>query len=273
MIVARTIREAREARSKLGAVGFVPTMGAFHAGHLALMKAAKAEQGMCVASLFVNPTQFAPGEDLSKYPRQEERDFAMAEESGVDLMFAPAPEEIYRGGTTRVAAGSAAEGWEGAKRPGHFDGVATVVSKLFLIVQPESVWFGRKDLQQCAVVRQMVEDLNFPISLRFLETVREPDGLAMSSRNAYFSEDDRAQAARFPEILLATTAKLRSGAGSKSALSSAVRQLKKAGFEVDYCSVVDPWTMQETTPKADEARLMAAIRWKGVRLLDNMPID
>src|SRR5579885_3358299 len=159
-----------------GVVGFVPTMGAFHAGHLALMQDARKDCETLVVSLFVNPTQFGPNEDFTKYPRDEAKDASLAESSGVDILFAPDVQEMYRGDQTVVSVPGVSERWEGAHRPGHFDGVATVVCKLFHIVGPDFAVFGLKDLQQCAVIRKMVEDLDMPIRLRLLPTIRESDG-------------------------------------------------------------------------------------------------
>lgn len=270
MIVVRTIEELRAARGKLGEVAFVPTMGAFHAGHIELMRQAGAKGSAVAVSLFVNPLQFAPTEDLSKYPRQEERDFSMAESAGVDLMFAPSPEVMVGHQETRIVAGKVAQLWEGAHRPGHFDGVATIVAKLFNMVQPQSAYFGLKDLQQCAVIRELVHDLNFPIELCFCETIREPDGLAMSSRNQYFNAEQRADVVAFPRALVQAVAAVKENPRNVSgAVTGAKRELEAAGFAVDYVAFVDSVTMQATDVVGPDTRIIGAVRKYGVRLIDN----
>jgi pantoate--beta-alanine ligase len=189
MKVLRTVREVRAAKLQ-GAIGLVPTMGAFHGGHLSLFRTARAENDTLVVSLFVNPAQFGAGEDLSRYPRDEARDTALAEQAGVDFVFAPVAEEMYpEGFDTWVEVGD--PGGEGAARPGHFRGVATVCLKLFNIVRPQRAYFGQKDAQQAAVLRRMVRDLDLELELRVLPTVRDVDGLALSSRNAYLSAEER----------------------------------------------------------------------------------
>lgn len=247
-------------------------MGAFHEGHLSLMRRAKSENDTCVVSLFVNPSQFGPTEDLSKYPRQEERDIELASSANVDVIFAPASEEVYPRRTTTVRVSDVSEQFEGAVRPHHFEGVATVVLKLFNIVQPDRAYFGLKDLQQCAVVRRMMEDLNVPTELVLCETVREPSGLAMSSRNAYLSDEDRAHAASLSEVLFATAADLSGGGEQTEILGQARTQLESLGMSVDYLAHVDSRTMQETESINESSRIVAAVRFCGVRLLDNVPI-
>lgn len=272
MTIVRSVAELREWRSSAGALGFVPTMGAFHEGHLALMRAAKAELGCCAVSLFVNPKQFGPSEDLSKYPRNEAEDAALAEAAGADLLFCPAVEEIYPQSLTRVTVSSVSECWEGEQRPGHFDGVALVVLKLFNMVQPTAAFFGLKDLQQCAVIRQMTKDLNVPLQLRFLETVRSPEGLALSSRNRYLSEEDLKTASLFPNVLRKAVTKLNKGTPETEALGEGRKELRDLGLEPDYLTIVDPATMAACPPTFPEARIMAAVRFRGIRLLDNMPL-
>lgn len=256
-----------------GAAGFVPTMGAFHEGHLELMRRAKAETGFCAISLFVNPTQFSAGEDFDRYPRQEERDFEMAQRAGVDLVFAPTPEEMYAGGSTTVKAGSVAKRWEGERRPGHFDGVATVVAKLFHIVRPQKAYFGEKDYQQCRVLAQMVADLDMPVELVFCETVREPDGLAMSSRNAYLSEGERVAAPALYRMLSETAQLLRlHELKAENILRDAVNFLGSVGFQTDYLAWVDGETLEPIFDFREDSRLLAAAKLGSTRLIDNCAV-
>lgn len=246
-------------------------MGAFHKGHLDLMRAAKAECGKCVVSLFVNPTQFGPNEDLSRYPRQEAQDFGMAADAGADLIFAPSVDAMYQGSLTRVVVEEVSSLWEGAQRPGHFAGVALVVLKLLNLVRPTRAYFGLKDLQQCAVVRQMVQDLFVQTELRFIETVREPSGLAMSSRNAYLTAENRALAGEFANTLFEASGKIVAGSEAGIVLGEAAARLQSFGFGLDYCCLVDARTMQELQSPNEHSRIMAAIRLQGIRLLDNVP--
>ncbi|HEV3478970.1 MAG TPA: pantoate--beta-alanine ligase, partial [Gaiellaceae bacterium] len=204
MIVARTITELEEALRPLrgGSIGLVPTMGAFHEGHLSLFRAARAESDALVVSLFVNPAQFGRGEDLERYPHDVERDAALAEPVGVDVLFVPTAEEIYPSGfETWVEVEELGRALEGEFRPGHFRGVATVCLKLFNLVRPTRAYFGQKDAQQAAVIRRMVRDLNVPLEIRVLPTVRDEDGLALSSRNAYLSPVERERALALPRAL------------------------------------------------------------------------
>ena len=232
--------------SHQGSVGLVPTMGAFHEGHLSLFRAARAENDTVVVSLFVNPAQFAPGEDLDRYPRDEERDARLAEEEGVDVLFAPAAEEIYRPGfQTWVEVEQLGSILEGEHRPGHLRGVATVCLKLFNLVRPDRAYFGQKDAQQAAVVRRMVADLAVPVEIHVCPTVRDEDGLALSSRNAYLSREERAQALQLPRALQAR---------DRSVLN---------GIEVDYFEEAD------FEPRV----LAAAVRVGGTRLIDNVVLE
>jgi pantoate--beta-alanine ligase len=250
-------------------------MGALHAGHEALIREAGARCDRVVVSIFVNPAQFGPGEDFASYPRPFERDLATAEGAGAGAVFAPEAPEIYARDTTRVRVSEVSERWEGAIRPGHFEGVATVVLKLFQIVQPHDAFFGWKDLQQCAVIGAMTRDLFLPLRLHFVETVREPDGLALSSRNAYLTPRGRIRAGRFNQILVETAgqiATVQDEAGARRLLDAAGRQLREAGFEVDYCAMVEPEGARELPLPTATARLMAAVRIEGVRLLDNVAI-
>lgn len=246
-------------------------MGAFHEGHLRLMMEAKRRTNCCVVSLFVNPSQFGPNEDLSRYPRQESTDFELAEKAGADIIFAPSAEEMYPEIFTWIEPGGAAEGWEGERRPGHFRGVATIVAKLFHIVQPNHAYFGRKDLQQCAVIQQMVKDLNMGVELQFVETVRESNGLAMSSRNQYLTLDQRRTASTiYQSISQAAAQMLQPGAEVDSVLNLAADQIQKAGMEVDYLALVDPQTMKQLHELKLNARIIVAVKYQGIRLIDNI---
>lgn len=247
-------------------------MGAFHEGHLSLMRRANADNDTCVVSLFVNPTQFGPNEDLAKYPRQEETDIALATSAGVDVIFMPSADEIYPRKTTTVRVSEVSEPFEGMIRPHHFEGVATVVLKLFNIVQPTRAYFGLKDLQQCAVVQRMVEDLNVPVELVMCETVREATGLAMSSRNAYLTDEDRVQAAELIKVLVVTARDIAMSKRSSDALANGRQQLEARGFDVEYLSHVDASTLREINDPVEQSRIVAAVRFCGVRLIDNVPI-
>jgi pantoate--beta-alanine ligase len=252
MIVARTIAELEDALGPLrgGALGLVPTMGAFHDGHLSLFRAALAECDSVVVSLFVNPAQFGRGEDLDCYPHDEERDAAIARRLGVDVLFVPAAEEIYPPGfQTWVEVEELGRRLEGEFRPGHFRGVATVCLKLFNLVRPARAYFGQKDAQQAAVVRRMVRDLNVPLEIRVLPTVRDADGLALSSRNAYLSPEERVRALALPRAL---------GTRDPAKARELLRDL-----EVEYVEVA------EFEPKV----LAAAVRVGGTRLIDNVVLE
>ena len=235
-----------------GVVGLVPTMGALHAGHVALFQAARPECDVLVASLFVNPTQFSEGSDLAAYPRDLEGDHAVAEAHGVDVLFAPEPGEMYPPGfATWVEPAGAALGLEAAHRPNHFRGVATVCLKLLNIVRPQVAWFGRKDAQQVAVVKQLVRDLNLDVEIRVVDTVRDPDGLALSSRNALLSPGEREQARAIPRALATRD------------VGAAREVLEAAGLAPDYVEVAD----------FDGPTLAIAARLGSVRLIDNIPLS
>ena len=250
MNVARTIAEVR-AHPREGSVGLVPTMGALHAGHVALFEAARVECDTVIASLFVNPAQFSEDADLASYPRDEEADAAVAAEAGVDLLFAPSVEEMYPPGfSTWVDPGE--EGLEAEFRPGHFRGVATVCLKLFTIVRPDFAYFGQKDAQQVAVVRRLVRDLALPVEIRAVQTVRDEDGLALSSRNSRLSPQERAQALAIPRAL----------ATRDPARARAV--LAEAGLAPDYVEVAD----LDGIPT-----LAIAARVGTTRLIDNVPLE
>jgi pantoate--beta-alanine ligase len=256
-------------------IGFVPTMGAFHEGHLSLMRIAKEECDKVVVSLFVNPLQFGPNEDLARYPRNEEADAEMARKQGVDILFVPSVEEIYPRESTLLRVPAVTDLWEGAARPGHFDGVATVVCKLFHMVNPHVAYFGLKDLQQCQVIRRMAEDLNMRITLRLLPTVREKDGLAMSSRNRYLSEEHRQLAPelyRSLESLRNRIAENPEIVDEDELLECASSELTSRGFLVDYLSLVSLPDMLPIKVPTSESAIIVAAKLGHTRLIDNVLI-
>ena len=276
MNIAHHIQEVRNAvqnaRLKGKTVGFVPTMGALHEGHLSLMRAARKETGFVVASIFVNPTQFGPNEDFNRYPRVLDADANLCESAGVDLIFAPGPRKMYPDGfATYVVQSDLTEGLCGPHRPGHFRGVTTVVTKLFNIVQPDIAYFGQKDYQQAAVIRRMVRDLDMPIEIRVMPTVREADGLAMSSRNRYLSATERERALCLSRAL--KEAKRLADAGERSTavlLDAMNRIVRPAADKVDYISIVHPETLREVSDVSKGAVAALAV-WIGkTRLIDNM---
>lgn len=256
-------------------VGLVPTMGAIHDGHLALIREAAGVSDRVVASLFVNPTQFAPGEDFSAYPRNETRDAGLLAGAGADLLFAPPAESVYpEGFATGVSVAGLSEGLCGAFRPGHFEGVATVVAKLFNMVRPDAAWFGEKDFQQLQVIRRLSRDLDLGVAVHGVPTVREADGLALSSRNAYLSAEQRAGAPALHRALAALAERAAAGADFADAIREAERTIAGAGFgPVDYVAIVDRETLAPVAaPLAVEARAFAAA-WLGkARLIDNVAV-
>ena len=275
----KTIAEFREIRQDVrlvGLLGFVPTMGFLHAGHIALVRRAREENAVVAASIFVNPAQFAPDEDFSAYPRDLERDLAMLEAAGCDLVFHPSPEEMYPPPEqdVYVVPGGIADQLEGAVRPGHFTGVATVVLKLLNIVQPDQSYFGQKDGQQVAVVRRMVRDLNVPGEIVVVPTVREADGLAMSSRNTYLSAEQRQAAPVVYRALTTAMESYRSGETRADALRDTIKSTLAAEplvAAIDYISVADPLTLLEIEgDAADGAMASTAVRFGKTRLLDNV---
>jgi len=269
-----TAAELRQALPREG-VGFVPTMGYLHRGHLALVERARRENPFVVVSIFVNPLQFGPGEDYHRYPRDLERDQALLEAAGVDLLFAPGVEAMYpEGFATRVQVeGPLTALWEGAVRPGHFQGVATVVARLFLLVRPERAYFGEKDYQQLLVVRRMVQDLGFPLEVVGVPTVREEDGLALSSRNVYLSPETRKKAPVLYRALLAIREAARSGRGVAEALEAGERVLAGVPeFRPDYLAVVHPETLLPLARWVPGARALVAGRFPEVRLIDNLEV-
>jgi pantoate--beta-alanine ligase len=275
MQVIETVAEMRAPRRALPSpVGFVPTMGYLHAGHLSLAQAARAECASVIASIFVNPTQFGPNEDLSRYPRDLPRDLDLLASAGVDLVFAPSAAEMYPAGfaTWVEPGGVLTERLEAAARPGHFRGVATVVSKLFNMAAPDVAYFGQKDAQQVAVIRRMIVDLNQPVELRILPTVRERDGLAMSSRNAYLSVEDRAAATVLYRALQAGKARIEGDPSSSAArvieaMLSAVAAEPRA--QLEYADVCDPDTFAPQESVRTPALLAVSARVGPARLIDN----
>lgn len=273
MKVCRTIEDFRKSRPELGKMALVPTMGAFHEGHLSLMRKGKEIADSVAVSIFVNPLQFAPTDDLDNYPRQEEKDFAMAESVGVDAVFAPDAQSFTKSIETTISVGGISLLWEGEHRPGHFDGVATIVSKLFLATQPEIAIFGQKDFQQCAVIAQMVQDLNFPIQLQFEPTMREESGLAMSSRNEYFTHDQKAKACHLHDTLIAASTQIqRCDQSINEILLSAQQSLIAHHFDPEYFAYVDSMSLEPKEHRISNGRLIVAARFHGVRLIDNIGV-
>lgn len=268
MILAKSIHDLPQGLPTTS--GFVPTMGALHDGHLELMRQAKQECGYCIASVFVNPTQFGPNEDFNRYPRTLDRDLELAESVGVDLVFAPTAEEMYPGSFTTIRVETITECFEGASRPGHFDGVATVVAKLFHIVRATDAYFGQKDLQQCAVIDRMVRDLNIPIQLHFLPTVRESDGLAMSSRNRYLSAEHRKIAPKLYQELQSAKEAILSGDDIAETLNDCRIRICDAGFAIDYYELVDLENWRNTNVMSQKSAIVTAAKIGDTRLIDNI---
>jgi pantoate--beta-alanine ligase len=269
------LREATAAWRQAGErIALVPTMGALHDGHMALVEAAKRAANRVVVSIFVNPKQFGANEDLAKYPRKEAADSRMLTGAGVDLLWMPPVEVVYpEGFATNISVSGVSELLEGAHRPGHFDGVATVVAKLFNQVQPDIALFGEKDWQQLAVIRRMTTDLNLPIEIQSVLTQREDDGLALSSRNAYLMPEERAKAVALPRALGAAAKAIAEGGDVEAALAQAREALAAAGFETDYVALADAETLQPATAyEAGKLRLLAAARLGATRLIDNIAV-
>jgi pantoate--beta-alanine ligase len=276
MLIARTLPELRNACANLRAhhktLVLAPTMGALHDGHLALLVAAPPDSALA-ASIFVNPLQFGPNEDLSRYPRDEAGDLAKLETAGCHLVWLPDVPTMYpEGDATTIEVQGAAKRWEGELRPGHFRGVATVVARLFGQVRPDIACFGEKDWQQLQVVQRMVTDLLLPVRIIGVPTVREPDGLALSSRNRYLNPEDRARAPLLLRSLTTTVARLRAGDQVAAALDDARESLREQGFGVDYFELVDGPSLAPLDTPRSGARLIAAARLGGVRLLDNVSV-
>ena len=257
-------------------IGFVPTMGALHEGHRTLIRAARLACDAVVVSIFVNPTQFGPAEDLSKYPRQLRLDQALCRKEGVDVIFAPTTETMYPAGSqTVVTVPSIARRWEGEARPHHFQGVATIVTKLFSLVQPDNTWFGQKDYQQAALVQQLAKDLNLPGGVVIHPTVREADGLALSSRNVYLSRPQRQAAPVLYRALQAGAAAIRAGERRGTHIQRRMTRVVAAEplATIEYLSVCDPCTLEPLSAFHREAVLLGALRIGPVRLLDNVLIS
>ena len=283
MRLVRTKAELREvlapARAEGRSIGLVPTMGALHEGHLALLRAARSRCESVVMSLFVNPAQFSAGEDLESYPRDEERDLELARTEAVDVVFAPSAEEVYPPGfaTTVAVGGGLADvlcGDPSRRGPGHFHGVATVVAKLFNVVEPDLAFFGRKDAQQALIVRRMARDLDFPVEIVTVETVREADGLAISSRNAYLDGEERERAVALSRALGGARAAIAEGGSLDEALARARDELESAGIEPEYLEARDA---EDLTPAAalDGRPVLVAVaaRVGRARLIDNVTIE
>jgi len=256
-------------------VALVPTMGALHDGHMALVEEGRRRAKHVVVSIFVNPRQFGPNEDLDAYPRREATDAHMLQEAGVDILWAPTVDVMYPAGfSTNISLSGVTEGLDGAARPGHFDGVATVVTKLFNQVQPDVALFGEKDYQQLTVIRQMVIDLNLPVEIVGLPTQRAEDGLALSSRNTYLTEEERKQALALPRALGEAKRQMEKGASVDSALAKAIAMLANHGFDpIDYVTLCDAATLEPMTVLDRPARLLGAAKMGGTRLIDNIAVD
>lgn len=275
------VRTVADLRAQVGAwrreglsVGLVPTMGALHAGHLSLVALARAHADRAIVTLFVNPRQFNSADDLAAYPRSEAEDAEKLGPAGADLLFAPAPEEMYpEGFSTTISVAGVSEGLCGAFRPGHFEGVATVVAKLLVQSQPDVAVFGEKDFQQLAVIRRLVTDLDIPVTVIGGPTVREDDGLAMSSRNLRLSAQGRAVAPALSAALFSTARRISAGEDAADAIARAKADILAAGFsEVEYLELRDSGTLAPVDTPAHPARLLAAAWLEGVRLIDNVAV-
>jgi len=264
----------REWREQGLSVALVPTMGALHAGHMALVESAKSKADRVVATIFVNPLQFGPTEDLDRYPRQEAEDARLLNQHGCDLLWVPTAAQLYPPGfATSITVAGVSERWDGAARPGHFEGVATIVAKLFIAVRPAIALFGEKDFQQLAVIRRMESDLGLGIAIHGVETVRDADGLALSSRNAYLSADERGRALALPRSLQEARDAILSGKPVRETLDEAKRRLGLAGFAaVDYFALVDSASLEPLGEAAGEMRLIAAATIGTTRLIDNVSV-
>ena len=278
MQIIREVRQLPAALIALRAGGhslaLVPTMGALHAGHISLIEEAKRHADRVMATIFVNPLQFGANEDFGRYPRKEEEDAAMLEKAGCDLLWLPQAEEMYPPGfATTVSVKDIGDRWEGEARPGHFDGVTTVVAKLFCAIRPDVAVFGEKDFQQLAVIRKMNDDLQIGVNIIGGPTVRDDDGLALSSRNAYLSADERGRALALPQALNEAAAAIRSGMPVEQALEAAKTKLAAAGFApIDYVALVDAMTLEPLDAPGGSMRLIAAAKIGSTRLIDNLAL-
>ncbi len=275
-VIARTPDEVMDATLGAVTVGLVPTMGALHEGHLSLIRRSDAENDDTVVSIFVNPTQFSDPDDLARYPHHPEADMELAREAGARIFYVPVVETMYPAGhTTTVRVGGITERWEGASRPGHFDGVATVVSILLNQLQPTRTYFGEKDVQQLAMVRRMHHDLSLPGTIVGCPIVRDPDGLALSSRNVRLSAEDRAAALAIPTTLFAIQKQVQEGNADIAALETAGRALIEVepSIALDYLAIVDPETLEPATAVMPGARVIVAATVGGTRLIDNLQLQ
>ena len=278
MQTIRNLADLRQAVSALrgdgGGVALVPTMGALHAGHLALVEAGRRRAAHVVVSIFVNPTQFGPNEDLDAYPRREAADSALLEQAGAAILWAPDAPTMYPPGfATSIGVGGVSERWDGAARPGHFAGVATVVTKLLLQTQPDVALFGEKDFQQLAVIRRLVADLDIPVEIIGVPIQRDDDGLALSSRNAYLTPEERVTARILPRALGEAVSAIERGADVTAALDAARRKLADAGFDpIDYIALCDAATLEPIDRPDRPGRLLAAAKLGRTRLIDNLPV-
>lgn len=256
-------------------VALVPTMGALHDGHMALVEEAKRRADHVVVSIFVNPKQFGPNEDLDAYPRREAKDAALLQEQGADILWMPSVPVMYPDGfATNISVSGVSDGLDGAARPGHFDGVATIVTKLFNQVRPDIALFGEKDYQQLAVIRRMVADLDMGLEIAAIPTQRDLDGLALSSRNAYLTEEERKAALALPRALGEAARQMEKGVAVEAALAKAIAMLTGAGFDpVDYVTLCDAATLEPMQVLDRPARLLAAARMGKTRLIDNIAVD
>jgi pantoate--beta-alanine ligase len=280
MKTCATIAEARAAcgaaRDGRKRLGLVPTMGALHEGHLSLVRAARAQCDAVAVSIFVNPTQFGPTEDLSKYPRQFDQDCRLLEKEGVEILFSPPVEEIYlQGAVTWVLVKGLSEKLDGRSRPGHFRGVATIVAKLFHIIEPEAAFFGQKDAAQLAVIRRMVRDLNFPVEIVACPIVREADGLAMSSRNAYLNQEEHGRALVLQRALQEVRLQFQAGQRSASELISAGKEVfaREPQIRLDYFEIVDPETLDPVEGIWQKTLVAVAAYVGTTRLIDNVLLE
>lgn len=277
MQIAKTIADMKALRTKsLGSVGFVPTMGYLHQGHLALVKQARAENSIVVASIFVNPTQFGPTEDFKSYPRDTERDLAMLRKERTDIVFMPSAEEMYpEGFNSWVDVEKVTDRLEGSYRPGHFKGVATVVAKLFNIVEPARAYFGQKDAQQALVIKKMVADLNMNLEVIVAPTVRESDGLAMSSRNVYLNPQERQAATVLFKALTLAQNTLKKGERNAETIRQQMTSLisKEPLAKIEYVSIADAQTLEELSKIDRPALVSLSVRFGKTRLIDNMLLE
>ncbi|MFH1878975.1 MAG: pantoate--beta-alanine ligase [Candidatus Omnitrophota bacterium] len=280
MKIIKTINEMKDfsalASLKGRVMGFVPTMGYLHEGHLSLIRAARAECGTVIMSIFVNPAQFGPGEDLEKYPRDMERDLRLAEKAGTDVLFCPSAEEMYPSGysTYVEVTGNVSGTLCGFSRPGHFKGVATVVLKLFNIVRPNISYFGQKDAQQAVIIKKMAKDLNVPVGIRVMPIVRETDGLAMSSRNSYLSKEERLRSRAVYRSLKAAEEMVKRGRTRAADIKKEIEKiLSEENIRVDYIGIVDAETLEDVDTAADGTLISVAVFAGKTRLIDNVVIE